>query len=336
MATSHLVYVGSYTPDTGGRGAGITVCRQDPATGRLIPQGAPAATPSPSYLALHPDGRTLYAVNELEPHGTLSSFALAPDGAPTPLGTVPSGGSAPCHLAVDPSGRHVLTANYGDGRVSVHPLGPDGAAAPHTDVIALDGRGPEPERQAGPHAHQVLFADEVLMVCDLGSDRIRRFRFDAGAAAPEAPVLLPPGFGPRHVARARDRAWVVGELEPAVHALPDGPPVPVAAADTAVRNHPSAILASPDGRFLYVANRGPDTVTVLAADGPTPHPIAEVPTGVAWPRDAAMIGDFLYVAGQHSDTVTALRRDPATGLLGAPAVALETGSPTCVIARPLG
>src|SRR5688572_29017661 len=106
-----LVCIGSYTPATGGRGAGITVCAQDPATGSLTPLGEPTATPSPSLLAVHPGGHLLYAVNELEPHGTLSSFALRPDGTTTPLGTVPSGGGAPCHVAVDPTGRYVLTAN---------------------------------------------------------------------------------------------------------------------------------------------------------------------------------------------------------------------------------
>ncbi|MEU8136806.1 lactonase family protein [Streptodolium elevatio] len=330
-----LVCIGSYTPATGGRGSGITVCAQDPATGVLTPLGEPTATPSPSFLAAHPDGRTLYAVNELEPQGTLSAFAIADDGSLTPLGSVPSGGSAPCHVAVDPTGAYALTANYGDGRVSVHPLAPNGAAGPHTTVVELHGDGPDRDRQAGPHAHQVAFDGDTVLVCDLGSDRVWRYRLRPdGTLVAEAPVPTPPGFGPRHLVHtAPDRAWVVGELVPAVRALPNGPATGLATAGP-TRNHPSAIVASPDGRHLYVANRGPDTVTVLALDGGTPRVVAEIDTGVTWPRDATLIGDHLYIAGERSDTVTALRRDPATGLLAPPAEALTTGTPTCIAAVP--
>ncbi|NUS55031.1 MAG: lactonase family protein [Streptomycetaceae bacterium] len=330
-----LVYIGSYTADTDGRGAGITVCAYDPETGELTPQGEPVATPSPSFLAVHPDGHTLYAVNELEPHGTLSSFAIAIDGSLTPLGTVPTGGSAPCHLAVDPTGQYVLTANYGDGRVSVHAIGGHGAAEPADVVISLAGHGPDTERQTGAHAHQVVFDADLLLVCDLGSDRVWRFRFAHGAATPDTPWAVTPGTGPRHLALAGPgRAWVVGELDPAVHPLPTGTPAAVETADTSVRNYPSAILASPDGRFVYVANRGPDTVTVLDVEGDTIRNIGESPVGAAWPRDAALVGEFLYVAAQDGDAVTALRRDPVTGLLGEPAVVLKTGSPTCITVGP--
>ncbi|WTW92556.1 lactonase family protein [Streptomycetaceae bacterium NBC_01309] len=330
-----LVCIGSYTPATGGRGSGITVCAQDPATGGLTALGGPTATPSPSFLAAHPDGRTLYAVNELEPHGTLSSFAVGTDGSLAPLGSVPSGGSAPCHVAVAPGGAYVLTANYGDGRVSVHPLDPHGAAGPHTTVLDLHGDGPDRDRQTGPHAHQVAFDGDTVLVCDLGSDRVWRHRLRPdGTLVAEAPVPTPPGFGPRHLVRtASGGAWVVGELIAAVHTLPDGPTTDLAAAGP-TRNHPSAIVASPDGRHLYVANRGPDTITVLALDSGTPRVVAETDSGVTWPRDAALIGDHLYIAGERSDTVTALRRDPATGLLAPPVEALTTGTPTCIVAVP--
>lgn len=332
-----LVCIGSYTSATGGRGAGVTVCAQDPATGVLTPLGEPTETPSPSFLAAHPDGRTLYAVNELEPHGTLSSFAISPDGALTPSATVASGGSAPCHVAVDPTGRFVLTANYGDGRVSIHPLDENGVAAAPTAVIELHGDGPDRDRQSGPHAHQIAFDGETLLVCDLGSDRVWRHHIaDDGTPVEEEPVRVPPGFGPRHLAfTGPGRACVVGELVPAVLALhdPEAPATDLATAGP-VRNHPSAIVTSPDGRHLYVANRGPDTVSVLAVDGDSARVLAEAPTGIAWPRDAALVGDFLYIAGERSDTVTALRRDPATGLLGTPTDALKTGTPTCVLAIP--
>jgi 6-phosphogluconolactonase (cycloisomerase 2 family) len=329
-----LVYIGSYTPDTDGRGAGITVCVQDPETGELTPRGEPVATPSPSYLAIHPDGHTLYAVNELEPHGSLGSFAIAMDGSLTPLGTVPTGGSAPCHLTVDPTGEYVITANYGDGRVSVHPIGAHGMAEECTSVVPLAGQGPVPDRQGGPHAHQVTFDSGTLLVCDLGSDHVWRYRFLDGAAHPDTPLTAPPGFGPRHLVHTPHGSWLVGELEPAVLPLLDGEPVPIATADTGTRNHPSVIIAAPDYRHLYIGNRGPDTITTFEIRDETLHQVDETPCGGAWPRDAAIVGDFLYVAAQQSDSVTALRRDPATGLLSHPITALKTGSPTCVATSP--
>ncbi|MDI2132939.1 lactonase family protein [Yinghuangia seranimata] len=328
------VYIGSYTPATDGRGTGITVCRQDPRTGDLTPVGDPVATPSPSYLVVHPNGHMLYAANELEPHGHVTSYAIAPDGTLTPVGTVPTGGSAPCHLAVGPGGRFVLTANYGDGVVSVHPIGSNGAAGPYRERIRHSGEGPVADRQSAAHAHQVVFDGDTLLVCDLGSDRVWRYQFTHSTAQPDGALQVPAGTGPRNLAFAGEpaRAWVVGELDPVVLGLPDGDPVPIATADAGARNHPSAIVASPDGRFLYVGNRGPDTVAVFAVEADTVRQIGEVSVGGAWPRDLALIGDFLYVAAQDSDAVTALRRDPATGLLAAATVALKTGSPACVAA----
>jgi 6-phosphogluconolactonase (cycloisomerase 2 family) len=161
-----------------------------------------------------------------------------------------------------------------------------------------------------------------------------RYRFIDGNAHPEPPLTVTPGAGPRHLAlTGPERGWLVGELEPAIFPLPDGDPVAVHTGVTSVRNYPSAIVASPDRRFLYVANRGPDTIAVFQVGPQTVRQIAEVRTGAEWPRDAAVVGDFVYVAGQQSDNVTVLRRDALTGQLSDPAVALKVGSPTCVVMR---
>ena len=337
-----LVYLGSYTPDMEGRGTGITVCRQDPDTGLLGTPSAAIPAISPSYLARHPSGRFLYAVSERGGEGAVGAFSVQ-DERLVPLGEVSTLEAGPCHLAADPTGRFVVVANYGGGTVTVHPIADDGTLGEAATHVRLTGSGPVKDRQAGSHAHQATFAagGEWLVVCDLGSDTVYHLRFDAEAGTiAEGPKLtLPPGTGPRHIAYGPDDlAWLVGELNATVTPLRADPrtgslsvagkPYVLSGGEGA----PSGITASPDGRFVYVANRGPDTVTVLAVDGAELTLVEEVSAGGAWPRDVALVGDVLYVANQHGDTVTGFRRDPGTGALTALGVALATGTPTSVLA----
>ena len=169
----HL-FLGCYTGDKGGAGEGIALLRRDPATGTLTRRAVAARTPSPSFLARHPTRPVLYAVNELEPDGTVSAFTVAADGALTPLAVQPTGGGDPAHLAVTVDGRHLLVANYGTGSVAVHPLDGDGAPGERTDLLRLAGSGPVTDRQAGPHAHMVWPRRDDVLVADLGSDRVWR------------------------------------------------------------------------------------------------------------------------------------------------------------------
>jgi 6-phosphogluconolactonase len=337
-----LVYVGSYTPDMEGRGTGITVCRQDSTTGLL---GAPsAAIPaiSPSYLARHPSGRFLYAVSERGGEGAVGAYSVQ-DERLVPLGEVSTLGAGPCHLAADPTGRFVVVANYGAGSVTVHPIADDGTLGEAATQVRLTGSGPVKERQSSSHAHQVTFAGggEWLVVCDLGADTVYHLRFDAEAGTiAEGPKLtLPPGTGPRHIAYGPDDiAWLAGELNASVTPLRTDPrtgaltvagkPFVLSGGEGA----PSGIVASADGRFVYVANRGPDTVSVLAVDGAELTLVEEVPSGAAWPRDVAVVNGILYVANQHGDAVTGFRCDLDTGALVALGAVLPTGSPTSVLA----
>lgn len=335
------MYVGAYTPDMEGRGTGITVCRQDPATGLL---GAPsAAIPaiSPSYLAPHPSGRFVYAVSERGGEGAVGAYSVQ-DERLVPLGEVSTLGAGPCHLAADPTGRFVVVANYG-GSVTVHPIADDGTLGEAATHVRLTGSGPVKERQASSHAHQVTFADggEWLVVCDLGSDTVYHLRFDAEAGTiAEGPKLtLPPGTGPRHIAYGpAGFAWLVGELNATVTPLRADPitgALTIAGKPFVLsggQGVPSAIVASADGRFVYVANRGPDTVSVLSVGGGGIALVEETPTGGAWPRDVAIVNGVLYAANQHGDTITAFRCDPDTGALTPLGVAMTTGTPANILA----
>ncbi|MFG3707889.1 lactonase family protein [Micromonospora sp. NPDC047670] len=338
-----IVHIGGYTEHSGGRGSGIVAARRDPRSGALSPLGAVAVTPSPSFLARHPRLPVLYAVNEL-PEGEVSAYRVAADGDLTPLGTRSTGGAEPCHLAVVPDGGHLVVANYGGGSVAVFPLDPDGMPGERSDLVEHEGHGPDPERQERAHAHMVNPAPGrgPLLAVDLGTDSIYRYDLDAasGRLVPRAPrVRTASGSGPRHLGRHPDgrRCWVAGELDASVTAYEltaEGALHErgrVDASDRAGHVQPSEISVGPDGRFLYVANRGVGTVAVFAVAGELPELVAEVDTGGEWPRHFARAGEHLYVADERADMVRVFRVDPATGVPAPVGEPVAVPSPTCVL-----
>ncbi|MBX6357990.1 MAG: lactonase family protein [Micromonosporaceae bacterium] len=329
-----FVYVGSY-------GSGITVARQDPATGTLETIQT-AEAPAASYLAWHPDGRHLYAVQETQ-DGAVTGFVAGEDGRLTLVNREPTGGAQPCDLAVHPAGRHLLVANYGSGSVAVHRLGPDGHLGPLTDLVQHRGSGPRADRQAGPHAHQVRVTPdgEHVFAVDLGVDSVFLYRLDldTGKLALDGAGQTEPGAGPRHLVFAGSGVvHVACELNSTVASfsyaggeLARLGTIPATVEPPGTANLPSEIALSPDGRFVYLANRGQDVVTVFAVDGVELRPLADVACGGHWPRHLAIVGQYLYVANQRSHQVTCFRLDVDTGTPRPAGVALEVESPACVL-----
>jgi 6-phosphogluconolactonase (cycloisomerase 2 family) len=341
-AEGEVLFIGCYTPETGGEGAGITAVRRDSGTGALTPLGIAARTPSPSFLTWHPTLPVLYATNELV-EGAVSAWAV--DGASlSPLGTGETGGAHPCHLAVTPDGRHLVTTNYTSGSVAVHRLDGTGALGERTDLLVHDGAGPDPKRQERAHAHMVSPnpGGGAILVVDLGTDAVYRYELEhaTGRLVPLAPrVRTHAGSGPRHLARHPDgrRAYLVGELDASVTAYElDGASgvLHERARVTASERpdaQPSEIAVRPDGRYVYVAVRGADTISVIALDGPAPAYVTEVPTGGHWPRHFAIIGEHLYVANERSHSVVAFRLNEDSGVPEEPGIVTPLSSPTCVL-----
>ena len=312
--------IGGYSGDKGS-GQGITVLEDDQVVATI-----PAD--SPSWLTRHPSLHVLYAVAETD-EGHVHAWLLE-DGTPAqPLGTGETGGAEPAHLTVDPSGRFLVTANYTGGSISVHRLGPDGSIGERTDLVQHEVHGEHP-RQDAAHPHMVRATADELLVTDLGGDAIYRYRLSPeGKLTLSGVMVTPRGSGPRHVVPVGGRYYVTAELSGQVLVYDHGRQLAgaVPASTSPGPNQPSELVT--DGRYLYVANRGPNTVAVFDIQSGLPRYVTEVATG-DWPRHIALDGDALYVANERSHEVTRMQIDRATGI-PAHRQTIEVPSPTLVL-----
>ena len=346
-------YVGCYTaPDRGGRGQGIAIFQMDEASGVWMGVGTVEAEPNPAFLALHPRGDYLYAV-----HGgggeEISAFAREEGGALTPLGRQPSGGTNPVSLDLTPDGRTLVVANYTGGTVAALPVGADGRLGPLGSVLPLSGAtGPHPKEQERPHPHHSPLdpAGRFVVIPDKGLDRLFVFRVgdESGTIVPNEPpgVDTASGAGPRHIAFAPDasHAYVINELDStvttyrydagagtltprgSVSSLPEG---------WIGKNTGAEIAVSPDGRFVYMSNRGHDSIGIFAigADDGALTAVGWEPTGGRTPRFFGLdpSGTFLYAANQDSDTIVTFRVDRESGRLRSTGQVIASGSPSCIV-----
>ena len=354
-AAEYLVYVGTYT---GVGSEGIYTFRFDPATGETSAVSLAAATDNPSFLAVDPNGRFLYAVNELDDvprradrrgQRVRDRSGVRHAGAPAAgfLARRRSGAPVP---GQDGAG-YLLVANYNGGNVAVFPIGPDGRLGPHSAFVQDVGSSVNPERQAGPHAHfiQVTNDNRFAMVADLGLDQLLVHRFDAatGSLTPGSPpfVRMDPGAGPRHAAFAPSGkfVYVVNELASTVtvFAYDPGPGVlrsvqtiPTLPGDFAGANTAAEIEVDAKGRFLYVSNRGDDSIAVFGIDPDDGRltSLEWVPSGGRTPRHFAIdpTGRWLFAANQGSNTINLFRIDPTSGRLTPTDRSLTVVSPVCV------
>lgn len=330
-----MAYFGGYTSpiDEHPGGPGLVTASIDPDDGTPRVVATTAALADPSYLAWSVDGGVLYACGETEPEGYAAAFRLDASGMPTLFSRQAVGAAAPTHLSVHPAGRHVFTANYGSGSVTVLPLRDDGSLGEPADVVQHEGKGPHPDRQEGPHAHQVVpvASGRFVIAVDLGADALFVYRFDAasGRLRPHQRVMLTPGSGPRHLAfhPGGRYAYLADELASTVTVLDwdaelgllnPRQVLPTLPYPSDKDNFPGEIVVGRDGRFVYVSNRGDDTIATFAVsdDGATLMPAGTTPVGGSWPRDLRLnpTGARLYAANQFSNAVSWLDLDPVSGL----------------------
>ncbi|GAB3671531.1 lactonase family protein [Streptomyces sparsus] len=336
-------YIGSFTS---AGGWGVITAAVDADSGALAELGRTDAVPDPSYLALAPGSGVLYAVSETE-DGAVAALSLAdPDEPALTAPPITIGGASPTHLTV--AAGQLFTANYTSGSISSLPVRADGAPnGRRLTVLEHKGSGPNAQRQEAPHAHAVVAdADwRWLLAADLGTDSIWIYRLNHAGAAPSRHEEVPmrPGSGPRHLAfhPGGDRLYVIHELDSVVTVcrwsaeaglLEPVSECPTRQPGTTGDNHPSGLVVSADGRFAWAANRGDDSIAVLALDGDRAELVTTVPCGGHWPRDLALdpTGRRLYVANERSGEVVWFRLDPATGIPER-AGALRAPAVSCVV-----
>ncbi|MFJ8091414.1 lactonase family protein [Streptomyces griseofuscus] len=339
------LYVGTYTSVPGG-GTGIGLASYDPESGLITGSGTLTGVPDPSYLAVHPDGRTLYAVDERQ-DGGVTAVRLADRQV---LGTRSTGGAGPCHLSVHPSGRWLLSANYTSGSVAVHPIDGSGALGERTDLVTHTSPKPGPG-QEGPHAHQFRTGPDGrhLLAVDLGTDTVYTYRLDSakGTLTEVSQAHTRPGAGPRHLtfhpggrhaylANEVDDTVVVCAYDPATGRLTIGEPQSTGATGD-VTNYPAQLLVTADGRYAFLANRGHNSLARYAveADGARLRLLGTVPVGGDFPRQIAFSPDgrLLFAANQRSGTVTVFHVDADRGELRS--AGEPFASPVAVCALPL-
>jgi len=349
------LYVGTYT---GAKSQGIYVLQFDPLNGRLSSPRLVAEIKNTSFLAVAPNGKHLYAVEEIgesadKSTGNIAAFRIHDDsGKLELLNKKTSGGSGPCHLALDATGKCVLTANYVSGSISVIPVNSDGSLGEPRATIQHQGSSVNPERQTGPHAHFIATdpANRFVLACDLGLDKVLVYRFDPSTLllTPNDPPALSirPGSGPRHlVFHSNGRfVYVINEmrstltvcsydaLKGRLNALQSVSTLPQTFKG---HNTCAEVQIHPSGKFLYASNRGHDSLAIFSIDpdsgllaslghqsveGKTPRHFALDPTGT-----------WLLTENQDSNNLVVFRVDTSTGKLAATGNTIEVGSPACAV-----
>ncbi|AUS43791.1 6-phosphogluconolactonase [Ralstonia solanacearum] len=362
-----FAYVGTYTFDAPGGTAG-----GPPARGIyvLAPRGDAwsqvqvVESANPSFLAVHPNQRCLYAINEIDVYegratGTAEAYAIDPrDGRLTLLNRQPLSlsGTIPAHVAVSPDGQHLAVALYGGGAYNVLPIGADGRLGSVSGLFKDTGSGPDTARQEAPHAHMVLFdpTGRHILGTDLGTDRINVFALEDGKLTPRDRAQLKPGGGPRHLALhpSGKLLYVISELDSTVachgydpatgRVLDERQRIATTPADYTGQKSGAALVMHPSGRFLYASNRRlksehplADSIAAFSID-PASGRLAALQywsEGLRFPRALTMADDgrHLYALSQKGDTILRLRIDDATGRLDQPAVVSNVPTPVCLV-----
>jgi 6-phosphogluconolactonase len=356
--TKLRVYVGTYT---GPKSKGIYLYDFDTATGAMRQVGVAAKTSNPSFLAMSPDHKHLYAVGEVsefqgKKSGAVSAFSV--DGATgmlTLLNAQATGGEGPCHVSLDSKGKFVFAANYGSGTVVSLPLESDGKLGEPASVIHHEGKGTDPKRQAGPHAHGIWPSpdDRFVLACDLGLDQVIVYKLDATTGKLTRndlpPGVVPPAAGARHAAFSLDHKflYVINEMANTMTTFAwDAKTGSLAATQTlstlpegfSGTSHTAEVVMHPTGKFLYGSNRGHDSLALFTIE-PTSGKLTFVnttPVGGKNPRNFNIdpTGQWLIAAHQSSDTLAVFSIDQTSGALKQVGETIPAPAPACVIFAP--
>jgi 6-phosphogluconolactonase len=353
MSDQATIIVGSYTepmPHVMGRGEGISVLRVDGRTGTISPVAAFAGLRNPTYLALSRNGRALYAVEELDERDGAGAAVLDFDVATSRLSLLARmsvNGDAPCHIALDNADSRLFIGNYGSGNFVTYALGADAQPSGKFFDIRRSGSGPNPDRQLGPHVHQIVPTPggRHVLVCDAGTDEIARHSLSGGLIDPHPDHVTRASGGslPRHLVFSKDgtQAFVLHELSCSIASYAYGEDGLTFLGEVSTlpprfegQSYAAAIKLHPGGRFLYASNRGHDSIVAYAVGvGGALTPVGWHGTRGNTPRDFAIdpAGRYLVAANQDTHSLAVFRIDLQTGALEPVGETYDIGSPVCVL-----
>lgn len=339
------VYIGTYT---GGESQGIYLLSFNTDSGELAMKGVAAETTNPSFLAVHEDGKHLYAVNETGT-GELSAFKIdEASGMLTFINEVPSGGGAPCHLVIDETGRNLLVANYSGGSVSVTKIARNGSLGKQASFVQHVGSSVNKQRQKEPHAHSINLdaSNSFAVVADLGTDELLTYTFNArsGKLRPASTIKLAAGSGPRHFAFHPDgkHAYAINELLSTVSVLEYNAEVGSLSQIQTITTLPrdftgnsstAEVRVSANGKFVYGSNRGHDSIAVFRVNPDHRLTLVQIEKiGGKTPRNFTLdpTGRFLLAAGQSTNDIHVFEIDPALGKLSKTEHTIKVPSPVCI------
>ena len=356
IAAESIVYIGTYTRK---ESKGIYAFRFDDTSGKMTPHGLVAETPSPTFLAIHPSGKFLYAVNEVnefqgETSGSITAFSIdRTSGKLTELNAVSSKGTGPCHLNVDANGSTLLVANYGGGSIASYGIGADGKLSAAVSSIQHTGSSVNKQRQGEPHAHSINIDEKrkLAVVADLGLDKVFFYGLDSAkhmlTATPKFSVSTNPGAGPRHFAfHPKGKfGYIINELQSTVSVIELGGAEPkigqsVSTLPAGYQNPQTStaeVRVHPSGKFLYGSNRGHDSIAMFSIDkGGKLKALGHTPVQGKTPRNFTIdpSGKFLLAANQDSDNLV-LFQVQTDGTLKPSGTNLPISMPVCVRFLPL-
>lgn len=350
------VFFGTYS---NGPSKGIYRATLDLATGKLSTAELAAELKNPSFLAIHPNRKYLYAVTETDSFagkkrtGAVTAFTLnAKTGELERLNTVPSKGAGPCHIIVDKQGKNVLVANYSGGNAAVLPIQKDGSLGEATGFVQHTGKSVNKARQEGPHAHSINLdtANRFAFVADLGLDKVLIYRFDPTngtiTANKPADVKLAPGAGPRHFSfhPSGKFAYVINELTSTITAMKYNADkgqlqklqtISTLPGGKAVKGNSTAeVVVHPSGKYVYGSNRGHNSIAIFAVNQDTGKlkVVGHQSYKINVPRNFAIdpTGKYLLAASQAGNEVVVFRIDPKSGELEPAGSVIEVPIPVCV------
>jgi 6-phosphogluconolactonase len=353
LLSAQIMYVGTYTaPQSDSKG--IYAYRFDAKTGKMTPLGMVAETPNPTFLAVHPNGKYLYAINEIntfegKPAGSVSAYSIdKASGKLTPLNTVSSASPGPCHVVVDATGKAVLVANYAGGSFASFPVQADGRLGEAASFFQLTGSGPDKTRQEAAHGHSVVLTknNKFMLGGDLGTDKVMIYKLDPATAkiTPNTPpyASIKPGSGPRHLVISPDQkhVYVLSEMastittftfNPDTAEMKDINTISTLPEDFKGQSTTAEIMIDSKGKYLYASNRGHDSIAVFSLDPKTalPSRIQVVSSGGSIPRAFVLdpSGNYIVAGNQKTNNVQVLKIDHATGKLSPVGDKVDVGAP---------